>query len=58
MKEVYDLLEKRVEALQRDYQGGTIMRDEYIAIKAELIAIFRRVDDLADKFQLTPVEDY
>ena len=31
------------------------MRDEYIAIKAELIAIFRRVDDLADKFQLTPV---
>ena len=56
MKKVYDLLEKRVEALQSDYQGGLWSRDEYIAIKAELIAIFECVDDLADKFELTPVE--
>ena len=56
MNEINDLIEQRRMAMQRDYKDGFLCRDEYIAIKAELIAIQGCVDSLADKFVLTPVE--
>ena len=47
MNEINDLLEKRRQCLRRDLEGGLLNREEYIAIKAELIAIQLSVDELA-----------
>ena len=46
MKEINDLLEKRRAEMRRDYSAGFLCRDEYIAIKAELMAIQVSVNDL------------
>jgi hypothetical protein len=47
MNEVYDLLEKRRQSLRRDHEGGLLNREEYIAVKVELMAIKLSVDELA-----------
>lgn len=46
MREINDLLEKRRESLRRDHENGWLSRPEYIAVKAELIAIQLSVDEL------------
>lgn len=52
---IYDLLETRRDQLERDYTSGQVSRDEYIAIRAELMAIFARVDALAELYYLVPI---
>ena len=47
MQEINNLLEKRRESLRRDHENGFFDRNEYIAVKAELMAIQLSVDELA-----------
>lgn len=55
MKEIYELIERRHDALKRDMSGGKLSRVEYIAIKAELMAIEGAVDTLSDSFEIVPL---
>ena len=55
MQEIFDLIEKRHDALKRDTLDGKVSRVEYIAIKAELMAIEAAVDTLSDSFEIVPL---
>jgi len=56
MKEINELLEKRRQSMRRDHANGLLDRDEYIAVKAELIAIQLSVDELTARQRLAEVK--